>query len=143
MMKRRLSFVVFVAFWFIISNTAAANDGPVTNEDDLEYIDLVLGTGAVAGPESVVVVHITGWLDDNGQKGAKIISSRDLDHPVSFKVGTEKVMKAWSKGVRGMRVGGKRRLMVPSNLGYGAKSVGDLVPPNAELIFDIELLDVR
>jgi FKBP-type peptidyl-prolyl cis-trans isomerase len=142
-MKRRLLFVVIVALLSAISNTAAENHGLVMNDNDLEYIDLVVGTGAVAGPESVVVVHITGWLDDNGQKGVKIISSRDRDNPVSFKVGTEKVMKAWSQGVRGMRVGGKRRLMVPPSLGYGAKSVGDLIPPNADLIFDIELLDVR
>ena len=99
--------------------------------------------GAVAGLDSVVAIHVTGWLNDNGQKGSKFISSYDRGKPVVFKVGTERVMKAWSMGVLGMQAGGKRRLFVPPDLGYGEKSVGKIVPPNAELIFDIELLEVH
>jgi FKBP-type peptidyl-prolyl cis-trans isomerase len=109
----------------------------------LAYVDLVVGAGAVVGPDSVVVAHVTGWLNDKGQKGVKFISSHDRQKPVAFRVGSEGVMKAWSMGVLGMRAGGKRRLLVPAELGYGEKSVGKLIPPNAELIFEIDLLEAR
>jgi FKBP-type peptidyl-prolyl cis-trans isomerase len=89
------------------------------------------------------VIHVTGWLDENGQKGKEFICSRNLGRPVSFKVGTQKVMQAWNIGVAGMREGGKRTLMVPAELGYGAKGVQNMVPPNADLIIELELLKVE
>ena len=109
----------------------------------LKYKDLEIGTGAEATIGKIAVIHLTGWLDDNGQKGDQFICSRDYGKPVSFKLGTQKVMQGWNIGVAGMRVGGKRRLMVPSELGYGTKGVPNVVPPNADLIFDVELLKVN
>jgi FKBP-type peptidyl-prolyl cis-trans isomerase len=106
-------------------------------------VDLEVGTGATAEPEKIAVIHLTGWLDDNGQKGVEFISSQDRGKPVSFKLGTGNVMKGWNEGVAGMKVGGKRRLMIPSMLGYGARGAEGVVPPNADLIFDIELLEVK
>ena len=91
----------------------------------------------------IVVVHLIGWLDDNGAKGSNFISTYDRGKPLSFKLGTDKVMKAWSEGVRGMKTGGRRRLLVPSKLGYGERGVAEIVPPNADLVFDVELLEVR
>lgn len=142
-MIRRSILCAISALAFIISGNTAANQSPVMTDKGLEYIDLIVGNGAVAGLDSVVAIHVTGWLNDNGQKGSKFISSYDRGKPVVFKVGTERVMKAWSIGVLGMQAGGKRRLFVPPDLGYGEKSVGKIVPPNAELIFDIELLEVH
>jgi FKBP-type peptidyl-prolyl cis-trans isomerase len=109
----------------------------------LKYQDLEVGTGATAEVGKVVVVHLTGWLDDNGRKGEEFFSSYDRGKPVSFKLGTGNVMQGWNEGVAGMKVGGRRRLMIPANLGYGAKGAGDIVPPDADLIFDIALLDVK
>ena len=142
-MIRRSILCAISALAFIISGNAAANQSRVMTDKGLEYIDLIVGNGAVAGLDSVVAIHVTGWLNDNGQKGSKFISSYDRGKTVVFKVGTERVMKAWSMGVLGMQAGGKRRLFVPPDLGYGEKSVGKIVPPNAELIFDIELLEVK
>jgi len=143
MMIRRSILCAISALAFIISGNTAANQSRVMTDKGLEYIDLIVGNGAVAGLDSVVAIHVTGWLNDNGQKRSKFISSYDREKPVVFKVGTERVMKAWSMGVLGMQAGGKRRLFVPPDLGYGEKSVGKIVPPNAELIFDIELLEVK
>ena len=109
----------------------------------LKYQDLVVGTGATAEIGKVVVVHLSGWLDDNGRKGVKFFSSYDRGKPVSFKLGTAKVLQGWNEGVAGMKVGGRRRLMIPANLGYGAKGAGAIVPPDANLIFDIELLEIK
>lgn len=89
------------------------------------------------------MIHLTGWLNNNGRKGAEFISSRDLKKTISFKLGTRKVMQAWNIGVAGMKVGGKRRLVVPSELGYGNKRIDDVIPPNASLILEVELLDVK
>ena len=142
-MKHLLTFIVMGVMSLFVAKNTSANQAPVVTHNGLEYVDLVVGTGAIAGPDSVVVVHITGWLNENGQKGKKFISSHDRGKPVSFKIGTERVMKAWNQGIRGMRVGGKRRIMVPPELGYGSKGVGETIPPDAHLIFEVELLDVK
>ncbi|MGV7224601.1 MAG: FKBP-type peptidyl-prolyl cis-trans isomerase [Nitrospinales bacterium] len=115
----------------------------ITMDHGLRYLDFEMGSGAIAETGMIVTVHLIGWLDHNGAKGSKFISTYDRGKPVSFKLGTDNVMEAWSEGVRGMKAGGKRRLMVPSNLGYGEKRVAEILPPNANLIFDIELLEVR
>jgi len=110
----------------------------------LRYLDLVIGSGQAAETGKVAVIHFTAWLDDNGAKGEQFFNTREQrGKPVAFKVGTDKVMPGWNIGVAGMKVGGKRRLMIPAALGYGAKSAGEAVPPNADLIFDVELVDVR
>ena len=115
----------------------------VTVDNGLRYLDFETGSGAIAETGMIVVVHLIGWLDENGVKGSKFISTYDRGKPVSFKLGTDKVMKAWSEGIRGMKTGGRRRLMIPSKLGYGEKGVSEIVPPNADLVFDVELLQVR
>jgi FKBP-type peptidyl-prolyl cis-trans isomerase len=112
-------------------------------DSGLRYLDFEKGIGAIAESGKIVVVHLIGWLDDNGAQGLKFISTYDRGKPVAFKLGTAKVMKAWNEGVRGMKAGGKRRLLVPAKLGYGKKGVAEIVPPNTDLVFDVELLEVR
>lgn len=102
------------------------------------------GNEAVAGRQ--VTVHYTGWLYDSSRpenKGSKFDSSRDRDEPFSFKLGAGQVIRGWDDGVAGMKVGGRRTLTIPSSLGYGRSGIGGTIPPNAALVFDVELLDVR
>ena len=114
---------------------------------ELKVIDQKAGSGATAENGKSAVVHYTGWLYDpsaKDMKGKKFDSSRDRDEPFSFPLGQGKVIKGWDQGVAGMRVGGRRTLIIPADLAYGARGAGDgLIPPNAPLIFDVELLDVR
>jgi FKBP-type peptidyl-prolyl cis-trans isomerase len=133
---------VFTLFCFLAS-APLAEQGVIVMESGLKYEDLVVGSGPEAGLGNIAVIHLKGWLDGNGQGGAGFIDSKERGKPVSFKIGTSHVMKAWNEGIPGMRVGGKRRLMVPSHLGYGAKGAGEHVPPNADLIIEVELLEVR
>jgi FKBP-type peptidyl-prolyl cis-trans isomerase len=112
---------------------------PVTTASGLQYWDIVIGTGATATPGSAVKVHYSGFLT-NGQK---FDSSRDRGEPFSFPLGEGQVIKGWDEGVAGMKVGGKRQLRIPPELGYGAAGAGGAIPPNATLIFDVELLDVN
>ena len=115
-------------------------DGPegseVTTSSGLQYIDLKIGAGATALAGQNVSVHYTGWLEN----GKKFDSSVDRGQPFSFPLGAGRVIKGWDEGVQGMKVGGKRKLTIPSNLGYGARGAGGAIPPNATLIFEVELL---
>lgn len=142
-MKKVLTFMYMFALIFGFTAVSLAGQGMVVMDSGLKYVDLEVGTGDTAEPEKIADIHFTGWLDDNGLKGAELINSYGRGKPVSFKLGTDKIMKGLNEGVRGMKVGGKRRLMIPSNLGYGAEGGKGVVPPNADLIFDVELLDVR
>jgi FKBP-type peptidyl-prolyl cis-trans isomerase len=111
----------------------------VTMPDGLKFTDDQVGTGAEAHKGKTVAVHYTGWLLD----GTKFDSSRDRNQPFSFPLGQGQVIKGWDEGVAGMKVGGKRTLVIPPDLGYGARGAGGVIPPNATLKFEVELLDVR
>ena len=109
----------------------------------LEYKDLKVGSGPMAQLGSTVVIHFTGWVDKSGQRGKEIYNSRKEREPVSFVIGTDKVIQGWNEGTIGMQAGGTRMLRIPPALGYGAKAVEDVIPPNAYLLFIIELLEVN
>ena len=112
----------------------------------LKMDDQVQGTGAMALAGKTVFVHYTGWLFDASAaetKGRKFDSSRDRGEPFSFPLGAGRVIQGWDRGVAGMRVGGQRRLTIPPEMGYGARGAGGVIPPNATLVFDVELLGVE
>ncbi|HHJ20994.1 MAG TPA: FKBP-type peptidyl-prolyl cis-trans isomerase [Gammaproteobacteria bacterium] len=109
-----------------------------TTESGLKYEDSVIGDGATAEAGQSVTVHYTGWLED----GTKFDSSKDRNSPFSFGLGGGQVIRGWDEGVAGMQVGGTRKLTIPSDLGYGAAGAGGVIPPNATLIFEVELLEV-
>ena len=112
---------------------------PVTTADGLKYWDTKVGTGTTATAGHKVKVHYTGWLTN----GKKFDSSVDRNEPFEFPLGAGRVIKGWDEGVAGMKVGGKRRLEIPPALGYGSQGAGGVIPPNATLLFDVELLDVK
>src|ERR1700733_2894274 len=115
----------------------------MTTASGLQIIDSKVGTGATPKPGQICVVHYTGWLYQDGQKGKKFDSSVDRNDPLEFPVGQRKVIAGWDEGVASMKVGCKRTLIIPPELGYGARGAGGVIPPNATLIFDVELLDVK
>ncbi len=114
----------------------------VTTESGLQYEDTIVGTGAQAQAGQQVSVHYTGWLYNGGEKGAKFDSSKDRNDPFGFGLGGGQVIKGWDEGVQGMKVGGTRMLVIPPQLGYGARGAGGVIPPNATLMFEVELLRV-
>ena len=112
----------------------------ITTTSGLQFEDIVVGNGAEAKLGRNVTVHYTGWLYENGVQGAKFDSSKDRDDPFIFALGAGMVIKGWDEGVQGMKEGGQRTLIIPANLGYGARGAGGVIPPNATLKFDVELL---
>jgi FKBP-type peptidyl-prolyl cis-trans isomerase len=112
----------------------------ITTKSGLQYQDLKEGTGAEAKKGDTVSVHYTGWLKKNNKK---FDSSVDRGEPFEFKLGAGKVIKDWDEGVAGMKVGGKRKLIIPPELGYGKDGAGDDIPPNADLVFEVELLKIK
>jgi peptidylprolyl isomerase len=115
----------------------------MTTASGLQITDSKAGTGAMPKTGQICVMHYTGWLYQNGAKGAKFDSSVDRGQPFEFPIGTGRVIKGWDEGVAGMKVGGKRTLVIPPDLGYGARGAGGVIPPNATLIFEVELLGVK
>jgi FKBP-type peptidyl-prolyl cis-trans isomerase FkpA len=118
---------------------------PITTPSGLQYIDITPGTGAEAHSGQHVRVHYTGWLHDpsaEGERGRKFDSSKDRGQPFSFGLGQGQVIGGWDEGVQGMQVGGTRVLTIPPELGYGARGAGGVIPPNATLVFEVELLGV-
>ena len=114
-----------------------------TTASGLEYTDTVVGTGASPKTGQTCVMHYTGWLYNDGKKGAKFDSSVDRGQPFEFRLGVRQVIGGWDEGVASMNVGGKRTLIIPPALGYGARGAGGVIPPNATLCFDVELLGVK
>lgn len=137
----RVSFVTMLMLtsFFGVGGSMAENNQEVTMPSGLKYLDQVVGTGDAAVAGKTVSVHYTGWLEN----GKKFDSSVDRGQPFSFPLGAGQVIKGWDEGVQGMKVGGKRKLTIPSDLGYGSRGAGGVIPPNARLIFDVELLGVR
>jgi FKBP-type peptidyl-prolyl cis-trans isomerase len=111
-----------------------------TTPSGLIIHDTVLGTGKGAVAGQAVSVHYTGWLFHGGERGKKFDSSKDRGQPFGFALGAGQVIKGWDEGVQGMKIGGSRTLTIPPELGYGARGAGGVIPPNATLIFDVELL---
>jgi FKBP-type peptidyl-prolyl cis-trans isomerase FkpA len=126
------------------SATAAADAKTlISTPSGLQYKEVKTGAGAAAVSGARVTVHYTGWLQNpDGSAGLKFDSSRDRNEPFKFVLGAGNVIKGWDEGVQGMRVGGQRRLVIPAALGYGQRGAGGVIPPNAVLIFDVELLGV-
>lgn len=120
-------------------NTNAENsENMITTDSGLKYVELEEGTGATPKTGQTVVVHYTGTLED----GTKFDSSRDRGQPFQFRIGVGQVIKGWDEGVGSMKVGGRRQLVIPPDLGYGARGAGGVIPPNATLIFDVELIRI-
>ncbi|MBN8219629.1 MAG: FKBP-type peptidyl-prolyl cis-trans isomerase [Spirochaetes bacterium] len=127
----------------LISPALLVAKGRISKGDGLQYEVIKQGTGKIAQAGQRVQVHYTGWLNQGGQKGKKFDSSVDRGRPFVFGLGEGQVIRGWDEGVAGMKVGEKRTLFIPSALGYGARGAGGAIPPNADLIFDVELLDVE
>lgn len=124
----------------LIQGNGQAEQGQmVSTPSGLQYIDLVTGKGRVAKAGDLAVVHYTGWLKD----GTQFDSSKDRKQPFEFPLGAGRVIKGWDEGVVGMKIGGKRKLIIPPQIGYGARGAGRVIPPNATLTFEVELLNLQ
>jgi FKBP-type peptidyl-prolyl cis-trans isomerase FkpA len=138
MIKRLIfttAFAIALALFFVSCSGSSLSE--------LKTTDVVTGTGAQAIKGASVTVHYTGWLYKDGHRGKKFDSSLDAGHPFAFKLGAGEVIEGWDRGVEGMRVGGKRELLIPSSLGYGESGAPPDIPPNSVLDFEIQLLDVQ
>ncbi|MDE3010104.1 MAG: FKBP-type peptidyl-prolyl cis-trans isomerase [Pseudomonadota bacterium] len=150
-MKRSLVSGAALAAILLAGTTTVQADSSTQSQkvaalNELQTIDTVVGTGAEASAGHVVNVHYTGWLYDESakdHKGRKFDSSVDRGQPFNFPLGGGRVIRGWDQGVAGMKVGGKRTLVIPAELGYGARGAGGVIPPNATLVFDVELLGVN
>jgi FKBP-type peptidyl-prolyl cis-trans isomerase len=127
----------------LMASAQTAGKKPMTTASGLQIIDSKEGTGATPKTGQTCVMHYTGWLYENGQKGKKFDSSVDRNEPFEFPIGQRRVIAGWDEGVASMKVGGKRTLIIPPELGYGARGAGGVIPPNATLMFDVELLAVK
>jgi peptidylprolyl isomerase len=123
----------------LIASNTMSDANAVTTPSGLKYVELKEGTGATPQTGQTVEVHYVGTLEN----GTKFDSSRDRGQPFSFKIGVGQVIKGWDEGLSTMKVGGRRQLIIPSELGYGARGAGGVIPPNATLLFDVELLGVK
>lgn len=143
--KKTMKYIFGLLLSLALLLSSCSKNGPTkvsgpgtTTASGLQYWDLTTGSGATAAPGNQVTVHYTGWLPD----GTKFDSSVDRGEPLIFPLGAHKVIRGWDEGVAGMKVGGRRQLRIPPNLGYGSRPAGP-IPPNSTLVFDVELLDVK
>ena len=125
-----------------LTATAQVIGETMTTPSGLQITDAKIGTGATPRPGQICVMHYTGWLYQGGAKGQKFDSSLDRGTPFEFPIGRQRVIAGWDEGVASMKVGGKRTLIIPPALGYGARGAGGVIPPNATLMFEVELLGV-
>jgi peptidylprolyl isomerase len=143
-LTRRHTLAAALAFAASSTSTAIAQTGKtMTTPTGLQITDTKVGTGATPKSGQTCVMHYIGWLYENGAKGKKFDSSVDRGEPFEFPIGQKRVIAGWDEGVASMKVGGKRTLIIPPALGYGARGAGGVIPPNATLMFDVELLDVK
>lgn len=152
-MRKPNRFATLLAVLALAAPLALADDKPAAAEKEkgkmtktssgLQYEDTKEGTGAMPKSGQTCVMHYTGWLWENGAKGKKFDSSLDGGKPFEFPLGQGRVIKGWDEGVATMKIGGKRTLLIPPGLGYGARGAGGVIPPNATLLFDVELLGVK
>ena len=143
-MKRTLVYVIVLISMIVgllsgVSLSEAEGEKSIETSSGLQYLDLVKGVGREAHAGETASVHYTGWLKD----GSKFDSSLDRGQPFQFRLGAGRVIKGWDEGVVGMNIGSKRKLIIPPHLGYGKRGAGRVIPPNATLIFEVELLDLR
>jgi FKBP-type peptidyl-prolyl cis-trans isomerase FkpA len=150
--SRALPLLAACVFTTVVAAAQAQGTGSATPSQpgaragELKKTDVVVGTGAEAVAGKAVIVHYTGWLFDAAapeNKGAKFDSSRDRKVPFGFILGAGRVIKGWDEGVAGMRTGGQRTLVIPPQMGYGERGAGGVIPPNATLLFEVELLEVK
>ena len=140
--KLKLFFALVLVVWwgvFQLDVTHAGESKPVITPSGLQYVDLKVGTGREAHAGETAFVHYTGWLTN----GTKFDSSKDRGEPFPFRLGAGQVIKGWDEGVEGMKIGGIRKLTIPPELGYGSRGAGRVIPPDATLVFEVELLDLR
>jgi peptidylprolyl isomerase len=142
-LSRRLTLAALAAAAVTSKAAIAQALRTTTTPSGLQITDVKVGTGATPKPGQICVMHYTGWLYENGAKGKKFDSSVDRNEPFEFPIGQKRVIAGWDEGVASMKVGGKRTLIIPPALGYGARGAGGVIPPNATLIFEVELLGVK
>src|SRR5213075_1567493 len=143
-LSRRHTLAAALAFLAGAASDAFAQTGKtMTTASGLQITDSKVGTGATPKTGQTCVMHYTGWLYENGAKGKKFDSSVDRGEPFEFPIGMKRVIAGWDEGIATMKVGGKRTLIIPPSLGYGARGAGGVIPPNATLMFDVELHDVK
>lgn len=138
-----MSAAVFVAALVLTMTENSDAQETITTSSGLQYIEHEVGSGDIAKAGDTVDVHYTGWLYNDGEKGTKFDSSVDRGQTFSFPLGAGRVIKGWDEGVAGMQPGGKRTLILKPDLGYGASGAGGVIPPNATLMFDVELIAIR
>ena len=140
-LRSLFSFLAVVAMIVSFSPGAAAQVG--STPGGIRYQDLQIGSGAPVGEGDVVTIHFTAWIDAEGAKGEMIFNSYDHSTPVTFKIGAEMVIEGWNDGVAGMLPGGTRLLHIPARYAYGEKGSGETIPPDTDLIYEVELIGVR
>lgn len=143
-MNKRIGLLAGITTLTLLNGCFAVNNKQVTTKSGLKYEILQAAPADAVSPQAgkIVTVHYTGWLDNNGAKGTKFDSSVDRGQPFQFIIGVGQVIRGWDEGVLGMKVGEKRRLIIPAELGYGSRGAGALIPGGATLIFDVELIAV-
>ncbi len=144
MMLRLAATAVALGLLGAVAGPALAQEGKTVElPGGLKYIDTKVGDGDAAQKGYILSMNYTGWLYKNGQKGAQFDSSTKTGKPFTFRLGGGQVIKGWDQGIEGMKAGGKRTLIIPPALGYGANGAGGVIPPNATLLFEVELISAR